>query len=68
MIKIIQRVVLVLTLLAAALMIAAVLKTVGFSDTDGPEITNSLPLSFIFSILPILIFTARRDCLRRQRR
>ena len=39
MIKIIQRVVLVLTLLAAALMIAAVLKTVGFSDTDGPEIT-----------------------------
>lgn len=39
MIKIIQRVVLVLTILAAVLMAAAVIKTVGFRDTDGPEIT-----------------------------
>lgn len=39
MIKIIQRVVLVLTILAAVLMAAAVIKTVGFSDTAGPEIT-----------------------------
>lgn len=39
MVKILQRAVIVLTALAAVLMAAALIKTVGFRDTDGPEIS-----------------------------
>ncbi len=39
MIRIIQRVVIVLTVLAAVLMLAAFVRTMGGSDSNGPEIT-----------------------------
>ena len=39
MIKVIQRIVIVLAVLSAGLMAAAGLKNAGVHDTDGPEIT-----------------------------